>query len=172
MELKNLKQNDDVLDESKQNDLFMSLIMGKDATDKIETSKGVFEIKFPRAKDIEDIGRRTAFRLNGIAAKCFDYDTYTLIQMIATLDVLVVSGPSWYEKAKKRNINFSWQDIPTLDFIREVYAKAYNFRQQVQEQLESNKDETDNRMVNNGDGNSDSQPGLFENMSGETGIDG
>lgn len=172
MEIKNLEQKEETLDESSQNELFMSLIMGKDAVETISTTKGDFVVKFPRAKDIEDIGRRTAFRLNGIAAKCFDYDTYALIQMIATLDVIIVSGPSWYEKAKKRNINFSWQDIPTLDFIREVYAKAYNFRQEVQKQLESDKGETNIGMANNGDGNSDSQPGLFEDMSGETGTNG
>lgn len=166
------QENESELTQDGVNELFMGIVMGKDVTEIVETSKGKFKIKFPRAIDLEEIGRKTAFRLNGIPAKCFDINTYNLMQMIATLDVLVVEGPAWFEKAKRKNINFSWQSIPSQELIREVYAKAYEFREEVQKKIDSNERETDSRMASDGYSGDNSQPGLFEGLSGESGTNG
>jgi hypothetical protein len=45
---------------------------------------------------------------------------------------MIESGPAWFENAKKEIKSFSWRDMPDADFIDEVYALAYSFRQTVQ----------------------------------------
>ena len=154
------------LEENKVNDLFASIIQGKDVTEVIKTKRGDFKIKFPRMKDIETIGRLTAYRLNGIPAKCFDEATYMLMNQIATLDILTVSGPAWFELAKKENPNFGWKDIPSQSLIQEAYAKAYNFRTEVQKKIESDTVATDTAVATGEYRNNDSQSGLFEGLSG------
>lgn len=157
----------DKLNEAQTVDLFHAIVMGKEITETIETSRGNFKIKYPRARDIEEIGRKTAWRLNGIPVRCFDANTYNLINYIATLDVIVMEGPDWYKLAKKNNSNFSWADMPDQDFILEVYAKAYSFRTEVQDKIKGNKDNSDSRLDASQDSGDSIKPGLFENMSGE-----
>ena len=168
MQIEKLKEKEEELSQKQVSDLFMSIIMGKDVTEIFHSTKGDFKIKFPRMKDLEEIGRKTAFRLNGIPARCFDVNTYNLMQQIATLDVVVVEGPDWYEKAKKKNISFSWQDIPSIDLVREVYAFAYEFREKEQSKIDENQRTEYQQLDNNGNGDNDSQPGLFEGLSGES----
>lgn len=157
---------DNNLNENETVDLFHAIVMGKEITEVITTSRGDFKIKYPRARDIEEIGRKTAWRLNGIPVRCFDANTYNLINYIATLDVIVMEGPDWYKLAQKKNNNFSWADMPDQDFIMEVYAKAYSFRTEVQDKIKGNKDKTDSRLDALSDSNDASEPGLFEGMSG------
>lgn len=157
----------ETLTETENNNLFTSIIRGKDITEILHTSKGDFKIKFPRAKDIESIGRLTAIRLNGIPSTCFDRSTYSLIQEIATLDIITVEFPSWWELAKKENPEFSWQDIPSQKFIQEVYALAYNFRTKVQDEIDGDKraGHSDVDAATGSDGTDKS--GLFSGVSGK-----
>ena len=53
-------------------DLFNSIVMGKDVTETIHTSKGDFKVKYPRARDIQQIGKLQAYRLGGISSESFD----------------------------------------------------------------------------------------------------
>lgn len=166
MEIKDLpKTKEKELTEEQKNDLFGNIIRGKDVTEKIETSRGIFEVKFPRMKDLETIGRVLARRMNGLSVESMDPNIYNLMSEIATLDVIVVSGPSWYENAIKES-DFSWGNIPVQSFIQEVYAKAYEFRLKVSQMLESSETNGDKPVaasVNNDDAN---KPGLFEGLSG------
>ena len=66
----------DVLDVLKA-DMFNSIVMGKDVTEIIKTSKGEFKVKYPRARDIQAIGRLQAYRLNGVSTECFDKNANT-----------------------------------------------------------------------------------------------
>lgn len=167
MELEKIEKQPEGLEEEKRVDMFNSIVMGKDVTEIIKTSRGDFKVKFPRARDIQQIGRLQALRLNGIPIECFDRNVLALIQEIATLDVVVLEGPGWYENAKKENVNFSWLDIPSQAFIQEVYAKAYEFRIKVQKQLESNNKDGNTEMaaVSNVEDNGSS--GLFDGISSE-----
>lgn len=153
---------------TQKDDLFSKIILGQDITEVIKTTKGDFKVKFPRMSDIEAIGRLVAFRLNGISVQSIDGYTYNLMSQIATLDTLILSGPAWYENAKKEN-NFTWGDMPSRDFLNEVYDAVYTFRQRVQEQLEPNKksestglDNTENNSVN------DNGKGTFDGLSGKS----
>ena len=151
--------------------MFNSIVMGKDVTEKIKTSRGDFKVKFPRARDIQNIGRLQALRLNGIPIECFDKNVLALIQEIATLDVVVLEGvdseSAWYENAKKENVNFSWLDIPSQAFIQEVYAKAYEFRLKVQKLLESDSKEGSKGVDSVQNAENDGSPGLFDNVRSE-----
>lgn len=81
------------------------------------------------------------------------------------MDVVVLEGPSWYENAKKENLNFSWLDIPSQAFIQEVYAKAYEFRLKVQKLIESDGREGNPEMDSVSDVENNDSSGLFDGLN-------
>ena len=167
MEMEKLEKPTKELNENEKINMFNSIVMGKDVTEKIKTSRGDFKVKYPRARDLQQIGRLQALRLNGIPFECFDRNALALIQEVATLDVVVLEGPAWYENAKKENVNFSWADIPIQSYIQEVYAKAYEFRLKVQKLLESNDKNGNSEMDSVSDVEDNGSPGLFDGLSSE-----
>lgn len=172
MEIEKLEKPTKELNETQRVDMFNSIVMGKDVTEKIKTSRGDFKVKYPRARDLQQIGRLQALRLNGIPFECFDRNALALIQEVATLDVVVLEGPAWYENAKKENVNFSWADIPVQSYIQEVYAKAYEFRLKVQKLLESNDKDRNTEMDSVSDVEDNGSPGLFDGLSSEQRVTG
>ena len=167
MELEKIETKKPELNETENVNMFNSIVMGKDVTENIKTSRGDFKIKYPRARDIQQIGRLQALRLNGIPIDCFDKNILALIQEVATLDVIVLEGPAWYENARKENVNFSWADIPSQSFIQEVYAKAYEFRIKVQKLVEDDGKERDKGLVANTNVENNDSPGLFDGIRSE-----
>ena len=167
MEIETLEKKQNELNEDQRVNMFNSIVMGKDVTETIKTSRGDFKVKYPRARDIQQIGRLQALRLNGIPFECFDRNALALIQEIATLDVVVLEGPSWYENAKNENVNFSWADIPIQSYIQEVYAKAYEFRLKVQKLLESNDKNGNSEVDSVSNTENNGGPGLFDGISSE-----
>ena len=120
---------------AESDDLFYQMLNGKTISEKIKTSRGEFTVKFPKQKDIERIGLVTAQRRMGIPARSFDTETENEIYKCAVLDVVVESGPAWYENAKNKSDSFSWRDMPDTDFVNEVYLSAHSFRQKVRDGL-------------------------------------
>ncbi len=167
MNLEETEKKDEVLEETQRVSMFNAIVMGKDVTETINTSRGDFKVKYPRSRDIQQIGRLQALRLNGIPIECFDKNIIALMQEIATLDVIVLEGPAWYENAKKENVNFSWGDIPLQSYIQEVYAAAYTFRLKVQKLLETNGKEGDKELDSVSDVKDNGSPGLFDGISTE-----
>lgn len=155
------------LNEEQRTDMFNSIVMGKDVIETIDTSRGKFKVKYPRARDIQAIGRLQALRLNGIPVDCFDKNVLAFIQEIATLDVVVVEGPAWYENAKNENANFSWLDIPSQAYIQEVYALAYDFRIKVQKLIESDGNKRNSGVASVSDVKDNGGPGLFDGIKSE-----
>ncbi|MBO7692541.1 MAG: hypothetical protein J6W16_07255 [Methanobrevibacter sp.] len=168
MDLEKIEEKTEQLDETQKVSMFNSIVMGKDVTETIKTSRGDFKIKYPRSRDIQQIGRLQALRLNGIPIECFDKNIIALMQEIATLDVIVLEGPAWYENAKKENVNFSWGDIPLQSYIQEVYAAAYTFRLKVQKLLETNGEEGDKGMDSVSDTENNGSSGLFDGISSKS----
>jgi hypothetical protein len=125
----------ETLPDGKKESLFFALLNGQTVTETIKTSRGGFEIKYPKQKDIISIGRVAAYMRSGIPAVNFDAAADYEIQKCASLDVMVSGGPAWFESAKKADKNFSWRNVPDAHFIDEVYAKALEFRQTIQKQL-------------------------------------
>lgn len=164
MDLEKLEKKEETLDESQRVSMFNSIVMGKDVTETIHTSKGDFKVKYPRARDIQQIGKLQAYRLNGIPVESFDKNIFAMIQQIATLDVLVIEGPAWFENAKKENPNFSWLDIPSQTYIMEVYNALYTFRIKVQELIESDSKKRDKGMDSVSNVEDNDSPGLFDGI--------
>ncbi|MDR0475754.1 MAG: hypothetical protein LBH43_19050 [Treponema sp.] len=133
-------EENEVLPDEKVDDVFFSMMGGKTVTDTIKTSRGDFEVKYPKQKDIIRIAHFAAFMRGGMPSSVFDDSGNYEIQKCATLDVVITSGPAWFENAKKKNKNFSWRDVPDAHFVDEVYAKALQFRQTVQERFAENKE--------------------------------
>lgn len=136
--LKAIKKEEQKLDEQQEETLFNKIVRGEDVTEQIKTSRGTFEIKYPRMADVERIGRLQAARRNEMAIGSFNFDAIDTINKIANLEVLTVRGPAWYENAKREKKNdFSvWQNIPLKSFIDEVYTKTLDFCEKVRNNLE------------------------------------
>jgi hypothetical protein len=113
-------------------DVFTRLVMGKDVTSKVATSRGEFVVKYPKRGDAISIGRIMAYRRNGLPAASFDAVTERSMMVCASLDAIVVTGPDWFTAARKANPNFSFQEVPDEDFLEELYRKACDFREEMQ----------------------------------------
>jgi hypothetical protein len=154
--------------DGKRDRLFYAMLNGQAVTDTVKTSRGDFIVKFPKQKDIISIGRIAAFMRNGIPAANFDAASEYEIQKVATLDVMVVSGPAWFENAKKKNKNFSWRYVPDARFVDEAYAKALQFRQGIQEDIAGDQEAEPEKPngENAGGVPSDVGDGVFSGASG------
>jgi hypothetical protein len=152
----------------KRSDLFYAMLNGQTVTDKIKTSRGEFTAKFPKQKDIISIGRIAAFLRSGIPAANFDPVSEYEIQKVATLNVMISEGPAWFENARKKNKSFSWRDVPDAHFVDEVYTKALQFREGVQEDIARDQEVAAEKpdRENAGGVSSDVGNGLFQGTSG------
>lgn len=166
MQLEKIEVAADTLSEVQQDDLFMAIVRGKDATEIITTSRGDFKVKFPKPRDLEAMARITANKLANIPASCFSLQNYSLMQQVAALDVVIVEGPAWYQLAKKNNPNFSWADVPSIAYLQEVYALAYNFRLKVQGLIDGNSPEVNPGMDEHEAPSNAGDTGAFEGLSG------
>lgn len=131
---KDNKDAEEMFDAKKQNDIFYQLLLGQTFKETIETSRGKFVVKFPKQKDILTIDRRVALMRGGVSAESFDAQGNFNLQKIAFLDVVVESGEPWFNNLKADR-NFSWSEMPDVNFVDEVYLKAWTFRAKVQEKL-------------------------------------
>jgi hypothetical protein len=134
------------LTEQERDDYFTKMVMGKDVTEEITTSRGTFTVKYPKPKDMIAIGKIAAYRRNYKPVEAFDVTSENDNIMTATLDVVVVSGPEWYENAKKINKFFSFVEVPSRKFLTEFYGKVYSFREQVEICLDEGEESTDQRL--------------------------
>jgi len=140
------------LSEGQKGDIFFTLLNGQTVKDTVKTSRGEFVVKFPKQNDMITIARRAAIMRAGIPAGFFDGAGEYEIQKVATLDVVVDSGPAWFNKLKK-DPDFSWRNMPDANFVDEVYAMAISFRQTVQAELRGiapNADGEDTEEVSGG----------------------
>jgi hypothetical protein len=134
------------LNDGEREDVFTQMVMGKDVIGDVETSRGKFTVKYPKYKESGAIGRLMAIRRNGIPAACFDAVAEKVSLVTSTLDILIVSGPEWYESAKKNNENFTFAEVPDDEFLEELYLKAYTFRTEVRENFSKREKPDDSRV--------------------------
>ena len=140
------KDHVEKLTEDQRDNLFTRLVMGMDVTEEINTSQGVFVVKYPRVGDNLSIGRIAAVRRNFKPADGFDTETEMINVMASTLDVIVVSGPKWFTDAKKNNPNFTFLEVPSRVFLAELYGKAYSFREEVEQRFNEAEKPADQRV--------------------------
>ncbi|MGP1414476.1 MAG: hypothetical protein ACTTJ6_00895 [Treponema sp.] len=123
----------ETLSEKEKEDIFTQLLLGQDATGEVETSRGTFTVKFPKEKDRLAIGRLMCINRGGLPVNSFDIETENRNLICSTLNILVVKTPDWFEDAKKKVKNFSFEEVPDEEFLLELYQKACSFRDKVQE---------------------------------------
>ena len=164
-----LEDKEEIAEQGKD-DLFFAMLNGKTVSEKVATSRGEFVIKFPKQKDIIAISRLAAFMRGGIPAGNFDPAGDYEIQKCATLDITVENGPAWFNKAKKKDQNFSWRNVPDAGFVDEVYAKALSFRQEVQNRLRGIKETSNGGTAEEVSGSlpDDVGDGLFSGVARKT----
>lgn len=156
------------LDDVSQNDFFVKMLLGEDCVETIETSRGTFEVKFPKQKDLIKISQLTAYRRGGVNIRCFDNASEVRNTVISTLDVLVVDGSGFYKNVKKENNTFNWEDMPDYAFCEELYMKVCTFRDEVQRKLDEGKPKgLDNATATEGD-NASMDDGAFQGLTNET----
>lgn len=155
------------LTEEERDDFFTRLITGKDVTEEVETSKGIFIIKFPKVGDLLSIGRIAAVRRGHRPVEGFDAETEMLNMMASTLDVIVVSGPNWYENAVKTNPNFTFLEVPSREFLAELFGKAYSFREKVEQRLKEGQKHPDKRVSSQKSADAPVDGGIFGGLAGE-----
>lgn len=165
MEITDEIEQKDILSESKQEDIFYTLLNGKTLKETIETSRGKFVVKFPKQKDLMLIDRRVAFMRGGVAAANFDEIANFTLQKIAFLDVVIESGEKWFNNLKEKNENFTWGDMPDTDFVDEVYVKAWAFRSKVQSELRGHEKKADTKLSDTEDVSDSVDNGLFSGVA-------
>jgi hypothetical protein len=155
------------LTDEEKDDFFTKMVMGKDVTDEIETSRGTFTVKYPKPKDVIAIGKIAAYRRNYKPVEAFDVASENDNIMTATLDVVVVAGPEWYENAKKVNKFFSFVEVPSRKFLTEFYGLVYSFREQVEECLDEGETPADRRVPAKTGAHDDVDGGAFGSLSSQ-----
>ena len=128
------------LEETEKEDLFISLLMGKDATGTVETKYGSFTVKYPKEKDKIAIGRLMSINRGGLPAASFDIETENRNLICSTLNVVVTHVPPAWEKIKKEKPNWSFEEVPDDAFLMELYRKAGEFRDEVQRRISAKKE--------------------------------
>ena len=157
-------KHEDVLPKEKQDDIFFTLLSGKTLSEDITTSRGTFTVKFPKEADMLYIDRRVSAMRAGIPASCFDDNANFRMRKIAFLDVVVESGEDWFNRLKKKN-TFTWGDMPDVNFIDEVYVKAWSFRNKVQTLFTENAADTDRAVSEQKDVPEAVGDGLFSDVA-------
>ena len=112
-------------------DVFAALLEGKPVTTKVETARGNFTLKFPDANDKRRIRVLIADEKMGRPDDAFSWQDRQDIESAATLNVLVVNGPAWWEtKMKKR-----WDGFPDAKLMQDLLARGRLFRIQVERDI-------------------------------------
>lgn len=163
-----IKKSDEleVFTKEEQDDLFMQLVRGKDVTEKVETSRGEFIVKYPKQKDMISIGRLTAYKHRNLNVNCFDEDTEAMIKITSYLEVCVVDGPAWYKNARNEKSDWSWEDIPDSEFITDLFVKAQTFRQKVASTFTKNAESKTDRVSTDTSDTDTLDNGLFSDIAG------
>ncbi|MBR1723360.1 MAG: hypothetical protein IJ727_12935 [Treponema sp.] len=147
--------------EQQKDDIFYAIILGKQITKTIHTSRGDFVVKFPKEKDRTAIDLLEASRRGGVPVESFTPAANSRLNEIATLDIVVIDGADWYKAAKQRNKNFSWGDMPDTEFVDSLFVEAWTFFQKVQSMFSDNKESENTEKAHKKDISETVGGGLF-----------
>jgi hypothetical protein len=123
----------------KETDILETLLSDKVLQKTVKTSRGVFTIRYPSGKDRLKIDQLRALRRHGLPAESFDDAANLNNNIWSTLDVVIVDGPDWYKKAKKKPDGWSWEEGPDEELMVELYNLVRSFRLDVTEKIKRSK---------------------------------
>jgi hypothetical protein len=123
----------------RETDVLQALLSGKAVQKILKTSRGEFIARFPNGQDRLKIDQIRALRRRGIPAESFDDQANMNNNVWSTLDVVIVDGPDWYKKARKRPNGWSWEDGPDEELTIELYNLVRSFRLDIAEKIKQSK---------------------------------
>lgn len=115
------KASKDEVNSPEVNETLDKLLRGEEIFDIIETRRGNFKIIFPRPRVLRYIQVLLAERFNGQNLNNIPEKALHNYEVYATLDVVVVEGPKWWDKLD------SSEDCPDDDLIVDLYRGYLRF---------------------------------------------
>jgi hypothetical protein len=103
------------------NETLEKLLRGEEIFEYIDTRRGKFKIIYPRPRVLRHIQVLLAERFNGQNLNNIKDSTIRNYEVYATLDVVVVEGPKWWDKLE------SSEDCPDDDLILALYRGYLRF---------------------------------------------
>ena len=132
--------------EKNENDLiFEKLLKGEDITEKIETDRGEFLLKYPLQKEHKEIIKKRIKYLEDLNIDNLTDNELTAYNVIAILDTVIIKSPEWWTSAYNIfNIDYS--------LILELYRGYLLFSRKIQDHCnnsrigkDDNRDDRDNK---------------------------
>jgi hypothetical protein len=115
--------------ESEVNETLAKLLKGEEIFEVLDTRRGKFKIIFPRPRVLRQIQLLLAQRFNGQDLNKILEKTIRQAEIYASLDVVVVEGPKWWDKLETS------EDCPDDDFILDLYRGYLQFYGTVQRKI-------------------------------------
>lgn len=113
--------SEDEMNTPEVNETLEKLLRGEEIFEYIDTRRGKFKIIYPRPRVLRHIQVLLAERFNGQNLNNIKDTTIRNYEVYATLDVVVVEGPKWWDKLD------SSEDCPDDDLILSLYRGYLRF---------------------------------------------
>jgi hypothetical protein len=110
-------------------DTMRKLLNGEDILESIETQHGVFVIKFPRPRVLRQIQMLLSQRFVGVDLSKLPDKNIRFHEIYATLDVVVVRAPQWWDDLD------SSEDCPDDNLVMTLYRRYLRFYNRVQQEI-------------------------------------
>jgi hypothetical protein len=141
-------------------EVFEKLLAGEDVTEKVETRRGSFTLKYPCGREFIEIDRRKAIMRNGVPASSFDREAEANMEAYASLDVVIVDAPKWWESLKGGS-----SGCPDADLINDLYRGYLRFTAKIRALLSFGNPGESGGNVQADNKNPTVGRGLFQNLA-------
>lgn len=111
------------------NELMEKLLKGEEIFETVETDRGTFKIKYPRPRLLRTIQILLADRFMGQNLNNIPENTVRNHEVYATLDMVVVEAPEWWDKLETS------EDCPDDALISELYRRYLRFYRKIQQKI-------------------------------------
>lgn len=135
----------------KVNETLDKLLSGKEITEIVETERGNFTMKYPLPVTLRQIEMLLASRFDGVDFSKLPNDIRNNSKVYATLDVVIVKAPTWWDNLE------SSEFCPDDALIIQLYRRYLRFYTRVQTDIsgvggtpEESSDRPEEKTMGNG----------------------
>jgi len=143
----------------REKDPFELILKGERITITKRTRRGEFKIAFPLPSDLRQIDILVAERLDGKPISSFSESSISNIRAYATLDVIIVSAPKWWEKLD------SSEQCPDDDLVRSLYRSYLRHYAKIQKLLSDGRFGKDVGQIDVGEETETVDDGTFQDIT-------
>lgn len=111
------------------NETLKKLLSGEDIFETVNTERGQFVIKYPRPRVLRQIQVLLSQRFADVDLGKIAPSTLRFYEIYATLDIVVVKAPQWWDDLE------SSEDCPDDKLIGELYRRYLRFYNRVQSEI-------------------------------------